>query len=302
MHMRGPELHLSDADADRILDNPEAPPTPVPKSGRLESAPGGRGVIPDLVATMEVERDGTVHVHDAPDADIHFHVPLPPLTERDLTVKRHELGQFLSDWYADPYKETRKGPATDLPEHLLAVPGQCDEVGGLNCEPGPKSSPGTVTVASAGGTADLTAYLMRKLHVGDPYASRKKKLLEATLAERAEKGGVFRGEQLARSTELVRRNLQRLWGTTSDPAARRDALFTMWDECAEGEGALGEAGERARAEVIGWIRTYLPRGATGAYSDDDLARLARARSSKQAFEPYAAVVESDGVGSAGSAR
>src|SRR5205085_8210368 len=101
------------------------------------------------------------------------------------------------------------------------------------------------------------------------------------IEERAERGGVFRGEQLARSAEIMRKNLARLWAATADPAARRDALFTLWDECAEGEGSLGPAGQRARAEVIGWIRAYLPRGSAGGYSDAEVARLSARRSSQQ---------------------
>jgi hypothetical protein len=142
--------------------------------------------------------------------------------------------------------------------------------------------PGTI----AGGNADLTAYLMRKFHVGDPFASRKRALLDATRDERGERGAAFRSEQLDRSAELMRKNLEALWATTTDPAARRATLFAMWDECAEGEGALGEAGQRARAQVIGWIGTHLPRGTRDSYSDDELSALSARRASHQPFEPY----------------
>jgi hypothetical protein len=313
MHMRGPELHLSDADADQILDHPLGPPPEVQRSGRLDNAPGGTAVIPDAVTVVTVEPDGTAHFHDKPNIDIHFHLPIDldwfRRPDAKLIATKEELGKALRDWYADPEKIARGGHATDLPEHLKAEPGQCDEWGNKMCTPEPMPPPQTVV----SGRFDLTAYLMRKLGVGDPFASRKRALLDVTLAERAERGGRFRGEQLERSAELVRRNLERLWAATADPAARREALFEIWDECSEGEGPLGEAGQRARAEVIGWIGAHLPRGSAGAYSDDELAALARRRTSKQPFEPYQApqgsafdghpgVVESDDVGSAGSAR
>lgn len=305
MHMRGPEFRLSDEGADAIFDHPLGPPPQVPRSGKLENAPGGRAAIHDPVAEIEVERDGTVHVNRTPDIDIHLDLPLPSLSalrdpEKALRGTLKEIGKGISDWYDDPYKEERKPAPADMPDHLKAVPGQCDEVGALNCEPEPMPQPHGIKIAS--GKMDLTAYLARKFGVGDVYSSRKRALLDATIAERADRGGTFRGEQLARSAEIMRVNLERMWAVTPEAAARREALFTMWDECAEGDGPLGEAGERARIVVIGWIVAHLPRGSAGAYSEADIARLSVGRASKQAFDPYAAVVDRGGDGSAGSAR
>ena len=305
MHMRGPELHISDADADQIFAHPEAPPPTLPHNERLENAPGGRGVIRDPVAIIDVEKDGYAHINATPDVDIHFHVPLPSLhsirySEQAIHDFQSDLGQGLRAWYADPTKSMRKGPATELPEHLQAVPGQCDQYGALNCEPEPM--PATPTGNIASGKMDLTAYLAKKLGVGDVYSTRKRKLLDSTIDERAQRGELYRSQQLKRAPELVRRNLVALWAATTDPAERRGALFAMWDECAEGEGSLGEAGELARKEVIDWIVAYLPRGSAGAYSTADIARLSAHRTSKQAFDPYGGVVDSGDVGSAGSAR
>jgi len=305
MHMRGPELHISDAEADQIFAHPEAPPVTIAHDKKLESAPGGRAVIRDPVAIVDVEKDGYAHVNSTPDVDIHFHVPLPSLhsirySERAIAGLENDVGKGIRDWYADPTKEMRKGPATELPDHLKAVPGQCDQWGALNCEPEPMPAPRQGTIAS--GKADLTAYLAKKLGVGDVYSTRKRKLLDSTIDERAQRGEVYRTQQLKRAPELVRKNLVRLWASTQEPAARREALFTMWDECAEGEGSLGEAGELARKEVIDWIVAYLPKGSPGAFSDEDVRRLSAHRTSKQAFDPYGAVVDSGDVGSAGSAR
>src|SRR5262249_4112823 len=88
MHMRGPELHLSDAEADGILDHPLGPPDQVFRSGRLENAGGGKGAIHDAVTVVSVERDGTAHFHDEPDIDIHFHLPI------DTDWVRHPDAKF----------------------------------------------------------------------------------------------------------------------------------------------------------------------------------------------------------------
>jgi hypothetical protein len=289
MHMRGPSFALGDGELDAILDHPLPPPPQVERSGRLESAPGGAGVVHDAVTTVMVERDGTAHFRDKRDIDIHFHLPLPLPSletlrhpERAIHKAGDELGKSLRAWYADPYKEMRKGPTTDLPDHLQAVPGQCDQWGALNCEPEPMPPPNTV----ASGKLDLTAYLMRKFHVGDPFEARKRALLDATRAERIDRGGRARAEALAHSAELARHNLEELWRTTPDAAARRAALFVMWDECAEAEGPSGEAGERARAEIMGWIRAHLPAGSPDAFTAAELADLAVHRASRQKFEPY----------------
>jgi len=85
---------------------------------------------------------------------------------------------------------------------------------------------------------------------------------------------------------MMRHNLERLWASTRDPAARRRALFELWDECGEGSGPLGEAGDRARGQVIGWIAAHLPSGSADAFTAEEIASLDARRSSKQHFAPY----------------
>jgi hypothetical protein len=84
----------------------------------------------------------------------------------------------------------------------------------------------------------------------------------------------------------MRQNLERLWASTRDPAARRRALFELWDECGEGSGPLGEAGQSARGQVIGWIAVHLPAGSADAFTAGEIASLDAHRSSKQHFAPY----------------
>jgi hypothetical protein len=292
MHIRGPAFRLDDTDLDHLMiGHPERlPVAPFIPSGKLKNRPGGGAVIHDEVTTVEVHRDGTAHFHDKSDFDVHLHLPIPSLhflrdPERAWREWKEDVGEQMSRWYQDPYAEVRKGPASELPEHLQGVPGQCDEwlTNQVACQPFAMPPSSGVLID---GKADITAYLMRKLHAGDPYGARKRELLEATFDERAARGGEFLTEQLLRSGQLMLRNLEQLWASTRDPDARRRMLFAMWDECAEGEGALGEAGERARAIVIGWIRSHLPAGSPDAYTADAIESLSRIRSSKQAFAPY----------------
>jgi hypothetical protein len=137
-----------------------------------------------------------------------------------------------------------------------------------------------------GGQVDVTAYAMRKFGGGDPYASRKRKLLADTFDERAELGKRHAIKQLGRSAELMRQNVARVWHSALSPAARREALFSLWDECAEGEGEQGDAGKQARAVVIGWIRGHVARGTADEFTPAEITAFNARRASKQPFAPY----------------
>lgn len=287
MKMRGPELHLDPATAERIAAaGGGAPRDEIHKSGKLESQPGGRAVIHDRVTTVSVEQDGTAHFDDEKYIDPQFHLPIPKIWEVDRM--RRELGHALTEWYKDPEAGKRFGPTSELPRHLLAAPGACDSWGSTMCDDplAPKIEQlvrerKKVLGGFLGGPIDITAWLHRK-YVGDPYASRKRKLLDDTREERVAMGLAHRAEQRARSAEIMRGNLERLWARVTDPIARRAALFELWDECGE-----DEAGNRARAAVIGWIRARLPAGSAGAYTDAELRALDGHRTSRAAFAPYA---------------
>ncbi len=288
------DLTLSDDAAVRSLGPDRPLEERVKPTGKI--APAGReGVIDDVVARFKVHGDGTVNIVDKPDLDWEWKVPIP--TPEKLRQGAKELGDDLAAWRQDPYRDTRVGKTQDLPRHIQAVPGLCGTYGDGMCdatEPDgtthkPKierslSGDGLI-IPVIGGKADITGYLYRRF-AGDPYASRKLKLLDDTRAERAESGAAYRAQQLAQSAELMATNLASLWATTVDPAARREALFDLWDECIEGKGEPGDAGARARAMVIGWIGAHLPRGGEGAFTDDDITRLDRRRASRQHFAPY----------------
>lgn len=287
--MRGPDLTLSQPFVDRLFqDRPGRPPAA--SAGRVRPVSGGTGVIEDRVTTVRVDRDGTAHFTDRPDFDVHWNLHLP--TERGLRDDARELARGLTDWYADPFAQARVGRSQDVPRHMLGKPGDCDHWDDA-CSQAMRSAEADRHEQldhlsqgyQVGGKSEITDLLMRRF-VGDPYAARKRKLLDDSRAYRAALGATHRAEDLARSAELMQRNVEAVWRATADRAARRDALFALWDECDEGEGADGEAGQRARTIVIGWIRARLPVGAPGAYTSADLATYAARRASRQPFAPY----------------
>jgi len=139
-----------------------------------------------------------------------------------------------------------------------------------------------------GGGFNVDDWLLRRKGV-DPYASRKLHVLDATRDERAELGSRHRREQLAHATILMQQNLEQVWASVHDRGARKQALFDLWDECAEtGDTSLVEAGADARRLIIGFIRARLPAGGPDAYTDAELAALngSKKKQSKAIFQPY----------------
>jgi len=119
----------------------------------------------------------------------------------------------------------------------------------------------------------------------DPYARDKLALLDRTRDQRVAVGERHRKSQLAHAAELMQRNIDRLWATTPDLAARKRGLFALWDDCAEtGSDELVAGADAARRLVIGAIRGRL-RG-TDAYTAAELAELNAIRRSTAVFAPY----------------
>jgi hypothetical protein len=285
--MRGPDLRLPEPFLDRIAHSGRAP-EPIARSGRVAPAGGGTAVIEDRVTTVHVARDGTVRFEDKPDFEIHFTLPSPARLKQFAEA----AGRQLTTWYADPYAKSRVGTMHDVPAHLSFLPGACDHWDdpcsramrarnrGAGEQPDDEPLPPLLW-----GKFEYSDALIRAFS-GDPYASRKLKLLDATRAERAAMAEDHRADDLARSAELTLRNLEALWRTIDAPEARRDALFAMWDECAEGDDADGIAGQRARLMIIGWIRSRLPSGSPDAFDPDEIAARSAQRRSRQPFAPY----------------
>jgi len=181
----------------------------------------------------------------------------------------------------------------DLPQAMQAVAGGCGW-GDPMCEATDtggheklwRKTKGFTRVPILSGNLDITSYLMRRFHIGDPLASKKLEMLDATRDQRAERGAVRTQEQLDQAAILMQQNLERLWASTQNLDERRAVLFEMWDECAEGDTPIGIAGESARTMVIGWIRAHVPSGVPGAFTAAELAALDVGRGSRQHFAPY----------------
>jgi len=137
------------------------------------------------------------------------------------------------------------------------------------------------------GRASFDDWAMRQAGI-DPYASAKRQWLDKTRDERARIGMAARKEDLARAPEFMKRNVRYAWAKTEgDVAARKQALFELWDDCAEtGDTDLVTAGGAARSYLVGFIRAHLPQGAPGAFSPEDLTRLNAHKRSHATFQPY----------------
>lgn len=195
--------------------------------------------------------DGGTHLTVEADGTAHVDPHGGAETHMILPDSKKEWGDLVDEWAKDPEALTRK-------EGTIA-----NEVAKTNIVP--------IFGGSFGAPDDR---------------NRQKRLLESTFAQRADQRATHTAEQLAQTDQLMRRNLARLWRKVTDPVERRRELFALWDECEEGDGAAGEAGERARRQVIAWIRSHLPAGSTDAYSADEIRALDKHRDSTEHFAPY----------------
>ncbi len=136
----------------------------------------------------------------------------------------------------------------------------------------------------AGVWFDITDELMRSQGM-DPYTDRKLGYLDATRERRVAMGREYRIRQYAHSGEAMQKNIDAVWRALPDLAQRKQALFALWDECAEsGDPALVAGGQRAREKLVSFVRENL----TGpyAYTPEELAQLNAHRTSAAPFDPY----------------
>ena len=205
---------------------------------------------------INVDDDGSLHFEDGKSFNVHFAIP-----------NLKEIGRGIAIWYES---ETANMALANL---IQVVPGANGRGAG-------------VVVPIIAGGFDTTDWLMRS-RGQDPYASAKLHVLDASRDERAQLHAQHRDWQLGQSTVLVQRSLDDLWATVADPAARKQALFELWDDCAElGDAALVEGARAARLLIVGFIRARLPAGGPDAYTTAELAVCNRARRSTATFAPY----------------
>ena len=266
MTMRGPELRhgLSRQWMDDLNARAKPLAPPVEPSGELSPSGGGRYRSEQGTFRVDVDRDGAAHITDGPNLNVHLAVP-----------RARDIGNAVSQWAEDPYRSIDSAGRQHAGEYKSAS------------DDSKPSSSNVVPVPLIGGGFDISDALMRR-HGQDPYASKKLKVLDATRDERAQIGEKFRKEQLAQAARMMKAAVDRLWASGLDAAAKRRALFELWDDCADtGAPELVDAGARARGFVIGFINAHLPAGSEAAFTADELAQLNAHRQSRAAFAPYA---------------
>ncbi|HET9623667.1 MAG TPA: hypothetical protein VFP84_19980 [Kofleriaceae bacterium] len=253
-----------------------------PHAAAAPAPPGEAATAPIAPRTFDatVAADGTVKLTDRPSAGVAI---AGVQIARDYLAQDHTLG----------------GPAGDprIASKYEAAPGTAISLGSTSSVNAVDSAltfshnvagKGTSIVAPLlGGHFDASDALMRR-HGADPYFARKLQYLDATRDERAQLGSLNRAAQLAGAGALMQRNLDALWADRRlDLAAKKRALFALWDECAEdGDARLVDGAAHARQLVLDFIRGHLPAGSAGAYTADELAALARHQQAKAAFRPY----------------
>ncbi len=226
-------------------------------SGQLERSGGGTHRSDQGTFTAKVAPDGSVALKDKRNTQLQLGLP-----------SKRDLGDLITSWYEDP----------DKPVGFLGKPTPVED---RIIDRGNRVPTGGVIA-----TFDVGDALMRG-RGQDPYASRKLKFLDATRDQRVQIGSRHRQQQLAQAPQLVQRNLERLWATVTDPAARRTALCEIWDEVAEtGSADLVDAGHAARLLIIGFIRARLPSDSPHAYPAADIAACNARKQSSAAFAPY----------------
>jgi len=247
---------------------PGPPPPEDPATGKLSDGGGGTKKSDQGPFTAKVARDGTVKLNDKKNFSIKIAVPTPK-----------DIGKMIADWYLDPNK-----PVGTLPPDHFERPPVLNNDESSSADKKPDHGEAPIPILSGG--FDISDAFMRR-HGSDPYASKKLAFLDSTRAERVQIGMKHRSEQLAKAAEIMRGNLEQVWRSVGEPAARRQALFELWDEVEEtGTEEMMAAGIQARSLVIGWIRARLPAGTPDAYTTDELARLNARRSSAATFAPY----------------
>lgn len=237
-------------------------------SGQLAPSGGGTYRSDEGVFTAKVDRDGSVSLKDSKNFNIRFALPRPK-----------QVGRKVASWYTDKNKPVGQLPPDKTTTEPVLNNGEA--TGQYDRKPDHGEAP--LPIVSGG--FDVTDALMRQKGI-DPYAAKKLAYLDSTRDQRVQIGQRHRAKQLEQATVIMKGNLDRVWSLPT-PVARREALFELWDECAEtGTDELIAAGRAARTLVIGVIRTRLPAGSTDAYSAADLAAFNRKKQSKATFAPY----------------
>lgn len=187
-----------------------------------------------------------------------------PAEEQDVWVRQPD-GTFSSD----------QGPYT----------ARIAPDGSATLEDNPNIQP---NLFALGASFDVNDAILRSAGQ-DPYSSAKLRFMDRSRDLRAQMGADYRNWQLSQSDAIMRANIDGMWKRLPTDAERKQALFEMWDECAEtGDPALVEAGKVARAALVEVARERL---GPNAFSPQELSAFNARRTSTQRFEPNAAPPE-----------
>ena len=250
-----------------------------PPSSQLHDNGGGTKRAETGEFKITVGRDGVATIEDKPNLQVQTHWVSPEGVKQDL----RNLKRGLAAWLTDPYAVKKLGVG------LLPPDAKINEDEAWKLPSGQESAvvkgwqPQTPLLS---GRFDLTDWAMRA-HGHDPYAAKKLAILDGSREERVAMAEQRRREYFDHSAAIAQQQVEALWSRTEvDLPMKRELLFELWDDCAEGDDALGRAGAAARGEVLGFIRTRLPVESSVAYPPGDLVELNKKRHSKQAFTPY----------------
>lgn len=116
----------------------------------------------------------------------------------------------------------------------------------------------------------------------DPYVAERRWFLAETRSLRDGLADRARADERRAAMSALEERLRRLWADASQPAAaRRRAMFDLWDDC-----AADAVGRQARSIVERFIRRHLPAESPDAYSARELRALNASRVSPVPFAPY----------------
>jgi hypothetical protein len=138
-----------------------------------------------------------------------------------------------------------------------------------------------VTGARAFGVFDLTDLLGKD----DTYAWQKLELLEETFERRAALSKHHRAQVWKRAIDALPSYLSAVWRQEWDAQTRRQLLFALWDECAEGNASNAEEGSQAREIILAFIARELPNGSGEGFPEEELHTLNSVRTSTTEFTP-----------------
>ncbi len=132
------------------------------------------------------------------------------------------------------------------------------------------------------GSFDLTDLFGRD----DPYLQEKIELLEETFELRAKQRESHNERVGERALAALPAYLRAVWNHEQwDSTTRRQLLFALWDECAEGGANNAPDGAQARYLIEEFIAQHLPRGGPEGFSREEIRTLNAARTSTLEFAP-----------------